>query len=65
LLSTLRFLLASELLHKIYVLIPLASGDARRIQTLVMHMHTDRAVWEITLDLTEYGTGTTCATKLF
>jgi len=45
-------------------LILLASGDARGIKTLVMHMHTDRAVWEITLDLIEYGTGTTCANKI-
>jgi hypothetical protein len=28
------------------------------------HLHTERAEWEITLDLTEYGTGTTCAKKI-
>jgi len=45
-------------------LILLAYGDAWGIHTLVMHMHTDRAVQEITLDLREYVTGTTCAHKI-
>jgi hypothetical protein len=34
------------------------SPDARKIKTLVMHMHADRAVWEVTLDFTECGKDT-------
>jgi hypothetical protein len=46
------------------------SPDARTINTLVMHMHADRAVWDITLDLTDCGKDSTfvlsvLGTKLF